>query len=83
MRLLLDYHFKNNFDELKTTFIKLEVDVNISRNANSKPSDRLISVERKCFVNDHYSRIECLEISDIPSRVKDKELETKVPTILE
>ena len=66
---------KNNFDELKTKFAKLEADLNIL--------DRLINVERKCFANEQYSRTECLEISGIPPSVKDNELETKVLTILE
>ena len=92
VRFLLDYQGKfnsilddleNNFDELKTKFTKLEADVNISKNANSKLSDRLISAERKCFANEQYSRRECLEISGIPTSVKDNELETKVLTILE
>ena len=94
VRLLLDYQgkfdsilddLKNNFDKLKTRFTKLALaaDVNISRNVNSKLSDRLINVERKCFANEQYSRTECLEISGIPPSVKDNELETKVLTILE
>ena len=36
---------KNNFDERKTKFTKLETDLNIARNVNFKPSDRLINVE--------------------------------------
>ena len=90
-RLLLDYQgkfnsilddLKNNFDELKTKFTKLEADLNISRNVNFKLSDRLINVERKCFANDQCSRRECLEISGILPSVQDNELETKVLTIL-
>ena len=62
VRLLLDYQgkfnsilddLKNNFDELKTKFTKLEADVNISKNSSSKLSDRLINVERKCFANEN------------------------------
>ena len=80
VHLLLDYqgkfssildNLKNNFEELKTKFTKLEADVNISRSVNSKLSDRLINVERKCFANEQYSRRECLEISGIPPSVKD------------
>ena len=65
--LLMDYQgkfnsilddLKINFDELKTKFTKLEADVNISRNVNSKLSGRLIDVERKCFANEQYSRSE-------------------------
>ena len=53
---LLDYQGKfnsvlddlrNNFEEIKTTFTKLEAEIDISKNVNSKLSDRLISVERK------------------------------------
>ena len=53
---LLDYQGKvnsilddlrNNFDEIKTTFTKLEAEIDFSKNVNSKLSDRLISVERK------------------------------------
>ena len=92
IRLLLDYQgkfnsilddLKNIFDELKTKFTKLEVDLNISKYINSKLSDRLINVEWKSFTNEQYSRRECLEISGIPPSVKDNELETKVLSILE
>ena len=92
VHLLLDYQgkfssilddLKNKFEELKTKFTKLEADVNISRNVNSKLSDRLINVERKCFANEQYSRRECLEISGIPPSVKGNKLEIKVLTILE
>ena len=92
VRLLLDYQdkfnailddLKNNFDELQTKFTKLEADLNKSRDVNSKLSDRVINVERKCFANEQYSRRECLEISGIPPSVKDNELETKVLSIME
>ena len=92
IRLLLDYQgkfnsilddLKNIFDELKTKFTKLEVDLNISKYTNSKLSDRLINVEWKSFTNEQYSRRGYLEISGIPPSVKDNELETKVLSILE
>ena len=72
--LLMDYQgkcnsilddLKINFDELKTKFTKLEADLNISKNVNSKLSDRLINAEKKCFANEQYSRRECLEISGV------------------
>ena len=92
VRLLLDYQgqfysildgLKNNFDEVKTKFTKLEADLIISRNINSKLSDKFTNVERKCFANEQYSRRECFEISGIPSSVKNNEFDTKVLTILE
>ena len=90
VRLLLDYqctfnsiHFKNNFDELKTKFTRLETDLNISKNINSKLSDRLINFDRESFANEQYSKREYLEIPGIPPSVKDNELETKVLSIRE
>ena len=56
LRLLLDYQgkfnsilddLKNNIDQLKSRFTKLEVDLNIFRNVNSKLSDSLTNVGRK------------------------------------
>ena len=87
IRLLLDYQgkfyfimddLKNNFDRLKPTFTRLEIDLNVSKNVYSKLLDRLIIAERKRFSNEQYSRRECLKISGIPPSAKDKELETKV-----
>ena len=72
LRLLLDYQgkfnsilddLKNNIDQLKSRFTKLEVDLNIFRNVNSKLSDSLTNVGRKWFANKPYSRRECLEFS--------------------
>ena len=86
IRLLVDYQgkfyfimddLKNNFDRLRPTFTKLEIDLNVSKNVYSKLLDRLIIAERKRFTNEQYSRRECLKILGIPS-VKDNELETKV-----
>ena len=51
VRMLLDYQgkfnnildeLKNNLNELKTKFCKLEFDLHISRNVNDKLSDKLI-----------------------------------------
>ena len=56
LRLLLDYQgkfnsilgdFKNIFNQLKSKFTKLNVDLNILRNVNSKLSDSLTNVGRK------------------------------------
>ena len=47
--------------ELKTDFRKLESDLAISRNVNDKLTKQLNLVERKCWVNEQYSRRECFE----------------------
>ena len=92
VRMLLDYQgkfnnildeLKNDLNELKTKFCKLESDLHISRNVNDKLSDKLIVLERKCHANEQYSRRECLEISGIPAEVGDKDIEKKVLEVLD
>ena len=84
--MLLDYQrkfnnildeLKNNLDELKTKFCKLESDLHISRNVYDKLSDKLVVLEQKCDVNEQYSRRECLDISGIPAEVGDKDIRKK------
>ena len=99
VRITLDYQgkFNNILDDLKkdisdlkcdlsglkSDFSKLEADIQVSRNVNYKLSERLITMERRCYANEQYSRRECLEISGIPASVADKDLESKVLEILE
>ena len=92
VRMLLDYQrkfnnilgeLKNNLNELKTKFYKLESDLRISRNVNDKLTDKLVVLEQKCHANEQYSRRECLEISGIPAKVGDKDVEKKVLEILD
>ena len=91
VRLLLDHKgkfntilhdLKKNFDELKNKFNKLEPGVNVSTNVNSNLSGKSIYVEKKSFVNQQFSRRECLENSNITPSVKDNELNTTVFSIL-
>ena len=83
--MLLDYQgnfksildeLKKGLNELKTKFCKLESDLHISRNANDKPFYKLVVLEKYC-------RKECLEISDIPTDVGDKDIKKKVLEILD
>ena len=57
VRMLLDFQgkfnnildeLKNNVNELKTKFCKLESDLHTSRNVNDKLSYKLIVLGRKC-----------------------------------
>ena len=41
-------------------------------------SEKLQTIEKQCWANAHYSRRECLEISDIPSSVSNNDLEDVV-----
>ena len=99
VRITFDYQgkFNNILDDLKkdisdlksdlsgltSVFSKLEADMQVNRNVNSKLSGKLVTMERRCYANEQYSRRECLEISGIPASVADKDLESKVLEILE
>ena len=74
---------KSDLSGLKSVFSKLEADMQVSRNVNSKLSGKLVTMERRCYANEQYSRRECLEISGISASVADKDLESKVLEILE
>ena len=54
-----------------------------TRNLNSKLSERLVTMERRCCANEQYSRREFLEILGIPVSVANNGLESKVLEILE
>ena len=82
VRMLLDYQgkfnnildeLKNDLNELKTKFCKLESDLHISRNVNDKLTDKLVVLERKCNANERYVRRKCLETSGVPADVGDKD----------
>ena len=68
---------KSDLSGLKSDFSKLEADIQISRKVNSKLSGRLVTMERRCYANEHYSRRERLDISGIPASVADKDLDQK------
>ena len=85
-RMLLDYlgkfnnildELKNDLNDLKNKFCKLESDLNVSRNVNDKLPDKLVVLERKCYANEQYSRRECLKILCIPAEVGDNAFEKK------
>ena len=47
---------KNNLNELKTNFFKIESDLHISRNINDKLSEKIVVLERKCHANEQHSK---------------------------
>ena len=47
--------FKSDPSGLKSDFSKLEADIQVNRNINSKLSERLVTMERKCCANEQYS----------------------------
>ena len=58
---------KSDLSGLKSDFSKLEADMQVSRNINSKLTERLVTMEVRCYANEQYSRRECQEISGIPA----------------
>ena len=81
VRITLDYQGKfNNILDLKkdisdlksdlcglmSDFYKLQADIQVTRNVNSKLS------EKRCHANERYSRRKCLEISGIPASAADR-----------
>ena len=58
---------KSDLSGLKSDFSKLEADIQVSRNINSKLTERLVTLEVRCYANEQYSRRECQEISGIPA----------------
>ena len=74
---------KGDLSGLKSSFSKLEADIQVTRNINSKLPERLVTMGRRCYANEQYSRRECLEISGIPESVANNGLESNVLKILE
>ena len=68
------FDLKNNLSGLMSDFSKLEAYIQVSRNENSKLSERLVTMERRCYANKQYSRKECLEISGIAASVAGNDL---------
>ena len=64
--------------ELSSYLKKLEADVAIVKNVNSKLVEQLVQTERQCWENVQYSRREYLELIGIPTSLKDDVLEEKV-----
>ena len=92
VNLSLEYQSKFNstlanidkdIGELRNDFKKLEADLAISRSANTKLRDRIISLECQCCSNSQYSRRECLEITGLPDNINNEDLEEKVLMIFE
>ena len=69
---------ETDLSELKKYYEKLESDVIIKKQVNTKLYDKMKFLERQCWVNEQYSRRECLEISGIPESAAVKDLEGKV-----
>ena len=77
------FDLKSDLSGLKSDFSILEADIEVTRNVNSKLSQRLMTMGRRLYANKQYSRRKCLEISGIPTSVADNGFESKFLEILE
>ena len=89
VKLLLDFQQKHDnlfgklmedFADLKADYVKLEADSSITGTVSDTFKNRIITLERKCWRNEQYSRCECLEISGIPNGTPDSQ--TKLTLLL-
>ena len=66
---------------MKQNYIKLESELSVARKVNNKLKDRIVSSENQSWSNCQYTRRECLEISGIPDKADQKDLEDTVLNI--
>ena len=74
---------KTDLSELRKCYEKLESDVIITKQVNTKLCDKMKFLERRCWVNEQYIRRECLKTSGVPESVTNNDLEGKVLKLLE
>ena len=66
---------RQDLSDLKQNCIKLESELSVARQVNNKLKEHIVSLERQCWSNSQYSRRECLEITGIPDKTDQKDLE--------
>ena len=66
---------RQDLSDLTQNYIKLELELSVARQVNSKLKEHIVSLESQCWSNSQYSRRECLEISGIPDKTDQKDLE--------
>ena len=66
---------RQDLSDLKENYIKLDSEFSVARQVNNKLKEHIVSLERQCWSNSQYSRWECLEITGIPVKTNQKDLE--------
>ena len=74
---------ETDLSELRNYYEKLESDIIITKQGKTKLYDKMIFLQHQCWANEQYSRLECLEISDVPESVTDNHLKGKFLNLLE
>ena len=66
---------RQDLSDLKQNYIKLESELSVARQVDNKLKEHIVSLEHQCWNNSQYPRRECLEITGIPDKTDQKDLE--------
>ena len=66
---------RQDLSDLKQNYIKLESELSVARQVDNKLKEHIVSLEHQCRNNSQYPRRECLEITGIPDKTDQKDLE--------
>ena len=69
--------------KLNSNFDIMQSELLVTKKVNFEFPSRLVNMDHQCWTNTQYLRRECLEIVGISKEVEHKELEFKVPSVLE
>ena len=95
IKLALEYHskfdstlstindIKTDLPELRKYYKKLESDLVVTKQVNTKLCNQMKFLKCHCWVTEQYSRRECLQISGVPESVIDKDLVGKLLDLFE
>ena len=67
-------NINRELSELRNDFKKIESELSVSKNVNSKLHERVVALERQCWGSSQYSRHECSEITGVPDSVSNDDL---------
>ena len=79
-KLTLEYQ---NLSVLREYYEKLESDIIATKLVNSKLCNQMKLLERQSWLNERYSRKECLKMFGVPESIIDKDLEGKALNLFE
>ena len=79
-KLTLEYQ---NLSVLREYYEKLESDIIATKLVNSKLCNQMKLLERQSWLNEQYSRKECLKMFGVPESIIDKDLEGKALNLFE
>ena len=79
-KLTLEYQ---NLSVLREYYEKLESDIIATKLVNSKLCNQMKLLERQSWLNEKYSRKECLKMFGVPESIIDKDLEGRALNLFE